>query len=66
MKDIIKNNLTQIDKFDKLNQIERQTFFALLDKFLKKRREEKRELKIKTFFNQLQDSSGPRETNLIL
>ena len=53
MKDIIKNNLTQIDRFDKLSQIERQTFFAVLDKFLKRRREEKRELKIKTFLNQL-------------
>ena len=57
MKDIIKNNLTQIDKFDKLNQIERQTFYAVLDKFLKKRKEEKRELKVKTFINQLQDST---------
>jgi hypothetical protein len=53
MKDIIKNNLTQVERFDKMSQIERQTFFTVLDKFLKKRREEKREIKIKSFFNQL-------------
>ena len=47
MKDIIQNNLTQIDKFDRLTSTERSIFMDVIDSFLKKRKDEKRELKIK-------------------
>ena len=48
---IVKSNSTNITKMSNLNQVEIQGFIEILDKFIKKKKEKKKELKLKNAAN---------------
>ena len=53
------NGQTQSLKLDQMNQTEKDVFFQLLDDFLTKKKEKKREIRIKSFLNILDEQKGP-------
>ena len=58
------NGQTQSLKLDQMNQTEKDVFFQLLDDFLTKKKEKKREIRIKSFLNILDEQKGPISSSL--
>ena len=58
LKQIVKNNETQNSKLDNLSNLEIQIFQEVLSMFIKRKKEKRRELKIKLFANELQDKGN--------
>ena len=51
-------------KLDQMSDVEKQVFCNLLDEFLVKKKEKKREIRIKSFLNIMDEQKGPLTSSL--
>ena len=58
IKQIVRNNETQNSKLDNLSKLEIQIFYEVLNVFLKRKKEKRRQLQIKLVANEMQEKGS--------